>query len=70
MSESALWVFGVKHYTVILKLISVRDEFMTETKPNLLPIIGGAAVLVAGGVGAYFFLSNQGFCLLALRLEL
>ena len=33
---------------------------MTETKPNLLPIIGGAAVLVAGGVGAYFFLNKPG----------
>jgi hypothetical protein len=31
---------------------------MTETKPNLLPIIGGAAVVVAGGVGAYFFLNK------------
>jgi hypothetical protein len=32
---------------------------MTETKPNLLPIIGGAAVVVAGGIGAYFFLNKQ-----------
>ena len=32
---------------------------MTETKPNLLPLIGGAAVVVAGGVGAYFFLNNK-----------
>jgi len=31
---------------------------MTETKPNLLPILGGAAVVVAGGVGAYFFFNN------------
>jgi Protein of unknown function (DUF3352) len=31
---------------------------MTETKPNLLPIIGGAAVVVAGGIGAYFFLNK------------
>ncbi len=31
---------------------------MTETKPNLLPIIGGAAVVVAGGVGAYFFFNK------------
>ncbi|PZU97312.1 MAG: hypothetical protein DCE90_07085 [Pseudanabaena sp.] len=31
---------------------------MTETKPNLLPILGGAAVVVAGGVGAYFFFSK------------
>jgi Protein of unknown function (DUF3352) len=31
---------------------------MSETKPNLLPIIGGAAVVVAGGVGAYFFLNK------------
>ncbi len=31
---------------------------MTETKPNLLPLIGGAAVVVAGGVGAYFFLNK------------
>jgi hypothetical protein len=31
---------------------------MTESKPNLLPIIGGAAVVVAGGVGAYFFLNK------------
>ncbi len=32
---------------------------MTETKPNLLPLIGGVAVVVAGGVGAYFFLNNK-----------
>jgi len=31
---------------------------MAETKPNLLPIIGGAAVVVAGGVGAYFFFNK------------
>ncbi|MBD2187297.1 DUF3352 domain-containing protein [Pseudanabaena mucicola] len=31
---------------------------MTETKPNLLPIIGGAAVVVAGGIGAYFFFNK------------
>jgi len=31
---------------------------MTETKPNLLPIIAGAAVVVAGGIGAYFFLNK------------
>jgi hypothetical protein len=31
---------------------------MTETKPNLLPLIGGAAVVVAGGIGAYFFLNK------------
>ncbi|WP_055073758.1 DUF3352 domain-containing protein [Pseudanabaena sp. 'Roaring Creek'] len=31
---------------------------MTETKPNLLPLIGGAAVVVAGGVGAYFFFNK------------
>lgn len=31
---------------------------MTETKPNLLPIIAGAAVVVAGGVGAYFFFNK------------
>lgn len=31
---------------------------MTETKPNLLPIIGGIAVVVAGGVGAYFFFNK------------
>ncbi|PZO45033.1 MAG: hypothetical protein DCF19_00625 [Pseudanabaena frigida] len=31
---------------------------MTETKSNLLPIIGGAAVVVAGGVGAYFFFNK------------
>lgn len=31
---------------------------MTERKPNLLPIIGGAAVVVAGGVGAYFFFNK------------
>ena len=31
---------------------------MAETKMNLLPIIGGAAVVVAGGVGAYFFLNK------------
>ena len=31
---------------------------MTETKPNLLPIIGGAAVVVAGAVGAYFFFNK------------
>jgi hypothetical protein len=31
---------------------------MTETKPNLLPIIGGLAVVVAGGVGAYFFFNK------------
>ncbi len=31
---------------------------MTKTKPNLLPIIGGAAVVVAGGIGAYFFLNK------------
>jgi len=34
---------------------------MTETKPNnLLPIIAGAAVVVAGGVGAYFFFNKAG----------
>ena len=32
---------------------------MTETKPNLLPLIGGVVVVVAGGVGAYFFLNNK-----------
>ncbi|MFN5925082.1 MAG: DUF3352 domain-containing protein, partial [Pseudanabaena sp.] len=31
---------------------------MTERKPNLLPVIGGAAVVVAGGVGAYFFFNK------------
>lgn len=31
---------------------------MTENKPNLLPIIAGAAVVVAGGIGAYFFLNK------------
>jgi len=31
---------------------------MTERKTNLLPIIGGAAVVVAGGVGAYFFFNK------------
>jgi len=31
---------------------------MTETKPNLLPIIAGAAVVVAGGIGAYFFFNK------------
>jgi hypothetical protein len=31
---------------------------MSESKPNLLPIIGGAAVVVAGGVGAYFFFNK------------
>ncbi len=31
---------------------------MTETKPNLLPIIGGAVVVVAGAVGAYFFFNK------------
>lgn len=31
---------------------------MTENKPNLLPIIAGAAVLVAGGIGAYFFFNK------------
>ncbi|MDX2254487.1 MAG: DUF3352 domain-containing protein [Pseudanabaenaceae cyanobacterium bins.39] len=31
---------------------------MTASKPNLLPIIGGAAVVVAGGVGAYLFTSK------------
>ncbi|OIP73288.1 MAG: hypothetical protein AUK48_10250 [Oscillatoriales cyanobacterium CG2_30_44_21] len=33
---------------------------MTETKPNLLPIIGGAAVVIAGGVGAYLFFNKAG----------
>ncbi len=32
---------------------------MTETKPNLLPIIGGVAVVVAAGVGAYFFFNKS-----------
>lgn len=32
---------------------------MTERKPNLLPIVvGGAAVAIAGGIGAYFFFSK------------
>jgi hypothetical protein len=31
---------------------------MTENKPNLLPIIAGAAVVVAGGIGAYFFFNK------------
>jgi hypothetical protein len=32
---------------------------MTERKPNLLPLIGVAAVVVAGGVGAYFFFNKS-----------
>lgn len=32
---------------------------MTEKKSNLLPILGVGAVVVAGGVGAYFFLSKS-----------
>ena len=32
---------------------------MTEKKSNLLPILGASAVVVAGGVGAYFFLSKS-----------
>ena len=34
---------------------------MTETKPNLLPIIGGAAVVIAGGIGAYFLFNKPAF---------
>ncbi|NUN65769.1 DUF3352 domain-containing protein [Pseudanabaena biceps] len=32
---------------------------MTETKPNLLPLIGGAAIVVAGGAGAAYFFLNK-----------
>ena len=32
---------------------------MTEKKSNLLPILGASAVVVAGGVGAYFFLNKS-----------